>query len=82
LYIIGLTEFAVYPAWHEHWKVLRLLGFGALYGLVTYATYDLTNQATLKKWPVIVTAVDLIWGTLLTSVVSVASLEILRSLIK
>jgi len=37
--------------------------FGALFGLITYATYDLTNLATLKNWSLAVTVVDLIWGT-------------------
>ncbi|KKS35025.1 MAG: hypothetical protein UU97_C0003G0039, partial [candidate division WWE3 bacterium GW2011_GWD1_42_14] len=41
-----------------------------LFGLVCYATYDLTNQATINNWPTIVTVVDLIWGTLLTASVS------------
>ena len=45
--------------------------YGALFGLITYATYDLTNLATLKDWPVIVTVVDLIWGTVLASAISV-----------
>jgi uncharacterized membrane protein len=40
---------------------------GALFGLVTYATYDLTNLATLRDWPLQVTLVDLIWGTALTA---------------
>jgi uncharacterized membrane protein len=44
--------------------------FEALFGLITYATYDLTNLATLKDWPVLVTVVDLIWGTVLASSIS------------
>jgi uncharacterized membrane protein len=43
---------------------------GALFGLVTYATYDLTNLATVKDWPVLVTVVDMGWGTLLSLAVS------------
>jgi uncharacterized membrane protein len=43
---------------------------GAMFGLVTYATYDLTNLATLKAWPVTITVIDLIWGTLVTAVTS------------
>jgi uncharacterized membrane protein len=46
---------------------------GALFGLITYATYDLTNLATLKDWPVLITVVDLIWGTVLAASVSVAT---------
>jgi uncharacterized membrane protein len=43
---------------------------GALFGLFAYSTYDLTNLATLRKWPVLVTVVDILWGMILTAVVS------------
>jgi uncharacterized membrane protein len=43
---------------------------GALLGLVCYATYDLTNQATIKDWPVVVTVVDMCWGVFLSVAVS------------
>ena len=46
---------------------------GALFGLVTYATYDLTNLATLRDWPLFVTIVDLAWGTILTAGTAAAS---------
>jgi uncharacterized membrane protein len=57
----------------ERGSWLRALLFGALFGLITYATYDLTNLATLKDWPLAVTVVDLIWGMVLAASVSVAS---------
>lgn len=47
---------------------------GALFGLVTYATYDLTNLATLRDWPLLVTAVDLAWGTILAAGTAAASI--------
>jgi uncharacterized membrane protein len=50
---------------------LHALLFGAFFGLVTYATYDLTNLATTKDWPLLVTVVDLIWGTVLAASISV-----------
>ncbi len=46
---------------------------GALFGFMTYATYDLTNLATLKDWPLTVTIVDLVWGTVLAASVSTAT---------
>ena len=49
------------------------LAFGALFGLITYATYDLSNLATLKNWPVLVTIVDLVWGTTLAALVATAT---------
>lgn len=70
LFIIGLVTFVISPAIEKHSWVHALL-FGALFGLVTYATYDLTNLATLKNWPILVTVVDLIWGTVLSASISV-----------
>jgi len=67
-----LVVFVVVPAL-EKGSWVRALLFGALFGLITYATYDLTNLATLKDWPLLVTVVDLIWGTVLAASVSVAT---------
>ncbi len=81
IYILGVTVFVVYPGWH-HLDSLVSIGLrGALFGFVTYATYDLTNQATLKDWPRIVTVVDMVWGTVLVSSVSVVAVSILRVLV-
>ena len=72
LFIAGIVLFVIAPAIEKH-SWVHALAFGALFGLVSYATYDLTNLATLKGWPVLVTIVDLIWGATLTALVSVAS---------
>lgn len=56
------------------------LGFGALFGFICYATYDLTNLATIKNWPLIVTIIDLVWGALVTSLVSVLSFFVAKRL--
>jgi uncharacterized membrane protein len=72
LFLLGLTFFAIYPALQAGEWQLALL-YGALYGFFTYATYDLTNLATLKDWPLIVTIVDLIWGTVLGASVAVVT---------
>jgi uncharacterized membrane protein len=69
LFIAGLVIFVISPAVEKHSWVHALL-FGALFGLITYATYDLTNLATMKDWPLLVTVVDLIWGTVLASSIS------------
>ncbi len=69
LFIAGLIIFVISPAVEKHSWVHALL-FGALFGLITYATYDLTNLATLKDWPLLVTVVDLIWGSVLASAIS------------
>ena len=69
LYAAGLTAFAVLPALAEaDWK--KALLWGAMLGLFAYATYDLTNLATLKDWPLKITVIDLIWGTFITSATS------------
>ena len=70
LFIGGLVLFVIEPALTKNsWT--HALVFGALFGLITYATYDLTNLATMKDWPLLVTIVDLIWGAVLASSVSV-----------
>ena len=70
LFITGLVTFVISPAVEKHsWSHAIL--FGALFGLITYSTYDLTNLATIKDWPVIVTVVDLIWGIVLSASVSI-----------
>jgi uncharacterized membrane protein len=69
LFIIGIVFFAVRPAL-EVQSPMRALIYGALFGFFTYATYDLTNLATVKDWPVIVTIVDLVWGTVLCGAVA------------
>ena len=75
LFIGGLVFFAVKPAL-EAGSAARALGYGALFGLLTYATYDLTNQATMRDWPVLVTVVDLAWGTVLSATVAYLSYQV------
>jgi uncharacterized membrane protein len=72
LFIVGLVLFVIAPAL-ERGSWTHALIFGALFGMITYATYDLTNLATLKDWPLLVTLVDLAWGTILGASVSVAT---------
>jgi uncharacterized membrane protein len=81
LFIVGLLVFAVRPALSAGIP-LHALFYGALFGLISYATYDLTNLATIKDWPLVVTVVDLIWGTVLGSVVSYISALLGRALFK
>jgi len=77
LFLAGLVVFAIAPA-VEKGSWAHALVLGTLFGLVTYATYDLTNLATLKDWPLALTVVDLIWGTLLAGSVSVGTYLIAR----
>ncbi len=70
LYIGGILFFAVTPALKEHSFQTALIN-GAVLGLLCYATYDLTNMATISKWPLIVVVVDMAWGVALTGGVAV-----------
>lgn len=72
IFLVGLTFFAIYPAASEGSLRMALL-YGALFGFFTYATYDMTNLATLKDWPVSVVVVDIIWGTILGGAVAGAT---------
>lgn len=65
LYIAGMMWFAVAPALaNGRWQTALIQG--AVLGCLCYATYDLTNQATLKMWSTKVTVLDIMWGTVLT----------------
>ena len=79
LFIVGLVLFVIAPAVDRGAWTYALL-FGALFGLITYATYDLSNLATLKDWPLLVTIVDMIWGAVLAASVSTATFFIARTL--
>ena len=69
VFVVGIVIFAVLPALQAgSWKTALL--YGALFGFFTYATYDMTNLATLKGWSLSVTFVDIAWGTLLTGTAS------------
>ncbi|NLS76977.1 MAG: DUF2177 family protein [Chloroflexi bacterium] len=69
LFIVGILVFVVLPGLEAH-SLKATLWRGALFGLVSYATYDLTNLATIKDWPLLVTVVDMVWGAALSAAVS------------
>lgn len=76
IYIAGILFFAVRPAViNNSWA--QAAGLGALFGFFTYATYDLTNMATIKDWPLIIVVVDIFWGICLCA--TVASLSFMIS---
>ena len=69
IYMAGLTYFAIRPALASgRWRTATLSG--ALFGLVAYATYDLTNQATLRLWATSITIADMGWGMTVSAVAS------------
>lgn len=72
VFISSLVVFVISPAM-EKGSWTHALIFGALFGLVCYATYDLTNLAVAKDWPILITIVDLAWGAILAASVSIAT---------
>lgn len=79
LFIVGVVFFVVQPGLEKGvwWHVLLA---GMLFGLITYATYDLTNLATVKNWPIVVTLVDLLWGAVLAGGVSLITFLVAKKL--
>ena len=69
LFVLGLLVFAIVPGLAAG-SLSKTLIWGALYGFFTYVTYDLTNMATLKNWPLVLVLVDITWGVVLATSVS------------
>ena len=83
IYIAGIVFFAVAPAFGHGgtgWKTA--LGYGAVLGFFAYATYDLTNRATLATWPWKLTLVDMAWGTFLTGAAATAGFLVTKLLLR
>ena len=81
LYVAGIVIFAVSPAFDADRWTTALIN-GALFGLFAYASYDLTNQATLRGWSPVVTIVDLCWGTALTAAAATFGYLIANAILK
>jgi len=77
IYIFGVVVLVLSPALQKGSLISAILT-GALFGFCAYATYDLTNLATIKDWPLIVTVVDLIWGTVLSASIAGISFFIIN----
>jgi uncharacterized membrane protein len=81
IFIAGIVVFVITPAVQKNsWTNAVLMG--ALFGFVCYATYDLTNLAVAKDWPVLVTIIDLIWGAVLAASVSVITYLIASKILR
>ncbi|EAV42242.1 DUF2177 family protein [Roseibium aggregatum] len=76
-YVAGIVIFAVAPALKAD-SLSTAIILGGLFGLFTYGTYDVTNYATLRDWPVSVVVVDVAWGTVLSAVSATAGYTITR----
>jgi uncharacterized membrane protein len=76
IYIVGIVVFVVLPA-RAQGSAAGALGYGMLLGLCAYAAYDLTNLATVRSWPVMVSIVDLCWGTVATGLAAMIATLVL-----
>ena len=81
IYVVGIVIFAVVPALQSGSWITAMV-FGALFGFFAYATYDMTNLATLRGWPLEVVVVDMLWGTLITGVSATIGFLVTRSLLQ
>jgi uncharacterized membrane protein len=77
LYPVGIVVFAAMPAVQSGSAGLALW-YGALFGLLAYATYDLTNYATLRKWTLKLAVVDLIYGSVASSLMALSAYQAVR----
>lgn len=80
LYAAAVTHFIVMPYMASEVSIFRVFLEGFFFGLVVYSAYDLTNQATIKNWPFIVTIVDMLWGGILTGLVSAIAHKLILKL--
>ena len=77
IYVVGISIFAIYPAVNKG-SAFNAILMGALFGIFTYATYDLTNLATLKGWPLPIVFIDIFWGAVLSAIVSFTGFHIVK----
>jgi uncharacterized membrane protein len=78
IFVAGMLYFVINPALVTgRWQDALISGM--FFGFVTYATYDLTNLATIKDWPIIITLIDLAWGSFVTAATCVISFFVIKS---
>ena len=66
LFLVGILVFALLPGM-ERRSLVYTVAMAALFGFIAYATYDLTNLATLRDWPLMLSIVDMVWGSFLSA---------------
>jgi len=79
LFVVGIVFFVIHPAIEKNSLNYAIVA-GLLFGFMTYATYDLTNLATLKDWPLKIVFIDIAWGSFLSASVSVVTYYVLNIL--
>lgn len=81
MYTFGISYLVILPGLRDQASAAQIMFGGFILGLITYGAYDLTNQATIKDWPVAVTIVDMLWGAILTSMVSLIGYKALSVIV-
>ena len=81
IFIVGIFVFSIIPGVQKD-SFQHALIYGVLFGFFTYATFDLTNLATLRDWPIKIVIIDIIWGVVLTGSVASSGFYIMRWLLK
>lgn len=79
LFIVGILFFVLNQAVEEN-SILIAIQNGSMFGLLTYGTYDLTNYSVLKDWSLKITVIDIVWGVVLSSIISLASFGVFQLL--
>lgn len=79
IFVVGIMYFVLNPALAKGEWVTAFLP-GMFFGLIAYATYDLTNQATIRDWPMLITVIDLIWGSSLSAATATISYFIIKAI--
>lgn len=77
IFIVGILYFSILPAINAQSVTTAIIN-GAFLGFLCYATYDLTNMATIAKWPLSIVIIDMVWGAVLTCACSVGTFYIAR----
>jgi len=77
LFIVGIMIFCVIPSVEKN-SITHALIYGALFGFFTYMTYEMTNYAVIKNWPFTIVPVDILWGVVLTTIISAVGFYIAK----
>jgi uncharacterized membrane protein len=82
IFSLASVVFIINPAVTGQWGLGKVIGYGALLGLVIYGAYDLTNLAILKNWPLTISLIDIAWGVTFSAVGALVTVVLSRLIIK
>jgi uncharacterized membrane protein len=82
IFAFAAMVFVITPALHAQWSFWKIVGYGALLGLVIYGGYDLTNLAILKGWSIAISIIDIAWGVTFSTLVSLITVYLSKLFMK